>query len=47
MIRESADSLLTLINDILDYSKIEAEGLELAQVPINLSSFNGKAHIIP
>ena len=39
MIRQSSDSLLALINDILDYSRIEAEGLELAQVPINLSSF--------
>ena len=37
MIRESASSLLTLINDILDYSKIEAQGLELARVPINIS----------
>lgn len=36
MIRESAASLLALINDILDISKIEAHRLELAKVECDL-----------
>nr|WP_281398107.1 ATP-binding protein [Ruficoccus amylovorans] len=36
-IRESSDVLLTLINDILDYSKIEAKKMELERVPFSLS----------
>jgi PAS domain S-box-containing protein len=39
MIRESTISLIELINDILDYTRIEAEGLHLAQLPIHLPSF--------
>ncbi|MEM7019677.1 MAG: response regulator, partial [Pseudomonadota bacterium] len=35
-VRRSADSLLTLLNDILDLSKIEAGKLTLEQLPINL-----------
>ena len=35
-INESAESLLTVINDILDYSKVEAGKLELERVPFNL-----------
>ena len=32
----SAESLLTIINDILDYSKIEAKQLNLEHIPFNL-----------
>ena len=34
--RTSADSLLTLLNDILDLSKIEARRMELAAVPFSI-----------
>jgi PAS domain S-box-containing protein len=36
-IRRCADSLLEVINDVLDFSKIESRQLELNHVPFNLS----------
>ncbi len=36
MIRASGDALLTLINDILDYSKIESGMMVLEELPFNL-----------
>jgi two-component system, sensor histidine kinase and response regulator len=35
-LQRSAESLLTIINDILDYSKVEAGRLELEQIDFNL-----------
>jgi len=37
MVKASADSLLSLLNDILDLSKIEGDALELEKVPFNLT----------
>ncbi|MEM7405021.1 MAG: response regulator [Pseudomonadota bacterium] len=37
-VRGSADSLLTVINDILDYSKVEAGKLDIEHIEFNLKS---------
>src|SRR6202007_1043764 len=36
LVRSPSEALLTLLNDILDYSKIEAEHLELESIPFDL-----------
>ena len=37
LVRSSSEALLTILNDILDYSKIEAEHLELERIPVLLA----------
>jgi len=37
VIKSAADSLLTIINDVLDFAKVESDKMELAQSPINLT----------
>ncbi|HET7791511.1 MAG TPA: response regulator [Gemmatimonadales bacterium] len=37
LVRSSSEALLTILNDILDYSKIEAEHLQLEAIPFDLS----------
>ncbi len=39
-IRDAANSLLTIINDILDLSKIEAEKVELESIPFAPTELN-------
>lgn len=36
LVRASSEALLTIVNDILDYSKIEADHLELETIPFDL-----------
>lgn len=42
LVEYSADNLLVIINDILDYSKIEANKIDLEQIPFNLKKVLGK-----
>jgi signal transduction histidine kinase len=38
IIRSAADSLLAIINDVLDFAKVESGKMELEQLPVNLNS---------
>jgi signal transduction histidine kinase/ligand-binding sensor domain-containing protein/CheY-like chemotaxis protein len=39
MVRSSAQSLLTVINDVLDFSKVDAGRMELQAIPFNVRDF--------
>jgi two-component system sensor kinase len=43
VVKQSANSLLTLLNDILDLSKIEAGKMELERIPLSLRAVVGDA----
>jgi len=46
-IRESAESLLTIINDVLDFSKLEAGAMEFEETPFDLNALlNYTAEIV-
>ena len=45
-IKQSSDSLLFIINDILDISKIEAGKIELHQEPFSINNLVNKVHTI-
>jgi len=40
----SANNLLSVINDVLDYNKSELDKIELEQLPVNLTGLMGKIH---
>ncbi|MBL4852694.1 MAG: response regulator [Robiginitomaculum sp.] len=43
LIQDSGNTLLTLLNDILDISKIEADGIELEQIDVDLDAMLQKS----
>jgi two-component system, sensor histidine kinase and response regulator len=43
LVNESADSLLSVINDVLDFSKVEAGKLDLESIPFELDEVLGDA----
>lgn len=43
MVNESADSLLSLINDVLDFSKVESGRFDLESIPFDLAEVLGDA----
>ncbi len=43
LIQDSGNTLLTLLNDILDISKIEADGIELEQIDVDLEAMLQKS----
>jgi len=45
-IESSAKSLLTILNDVLDFSKLEAGKVELDQVPFQLTDILSNAHYL-
>lgn len=46
IVRQSADSLLRLLNDLLDISKIEAGKLEMEQVPFDVRDVVGDSLVV-
>lgn len=45
-IRSSGESLLAIINDILDYSKIQSGMMQLEKVPFSISKLMGSVHMM-
>jgi two-component system sensor histidine kinase/response regulator len=46
VVKESADDLLVIIDDILDYSKIDAGRLTLEAVPLDLQRLVAQARLV-
>lgn len=43
-IKTASEGLLSILNDILDYSKVEAGHMEIEHVPFNLDTLTGNIH---